>query len=371
MPINQDSNESAIITSWWDFGHHFKAIAERRVTFDGTTQTSPAAHWVGKLLMTDNEVQAVGILRMLDCGHNRAFESLSKLNNDAHKSLKILNEVILLDKEKARQRLLGYKISAEQTDEIISYTHCEPPEAYFIASEDMIGKSGVWSHFGSWNFERADIWQNARKMPQEKAVEYMMKKFNYTKERAENTYFEMQSITSDSEANTWIAPWPGYGGTMGCSKNKEDIYICSNGFQINQSNYDISAVGQQGIVRPRTAAFTTEDGIFIKQFNGSTIDIGLTIIPKNENELEVVLSSKELTAGMFTRMFYMQGHGLKYFKLFDHQRGLTGTDIYTYKIDWEGKNTTIVQDYLKKPTKEEVITEDMPLTTINDTNNSS
>ena len=74
---------------------------------------------------------------------------------------------------------------------------------------------------------------------------------------------------------------------------------------------------------------------------------------------------------MFTRMFYMQGHGLKYFKLFDHQRGLTGTDIYTYKIDWEGKNTTIVQDYLKKPTKEEVITEDMPLTTINDTNNSS
>ena len=47
--------------------------------------------------------------------------------------------------------------------------------------------------------------------------------------------------------------------------------------------------------------------ILIKQFNGSTIDIGLTIIPKNENELEVVLSSKELTGGMFTRMFYMQG----------------------------------------------------------------
>ncbi|MBI2647233.1 hypothetical protein HYW99_02040, partial [Candidatus Woesearchaeota archaeon] len=35
--IKNDSKEDAIIKSWWDFGHHFKAIADRRVTFDGTT----------------------------------------------------------------------------------------------------------------------------------------------------------------------------------------------------------------------------------------------------------------------------------------------------------------------------------------------
>ncbi|MEK6887311.1 MAG: hypothetical protein AABX14_00005, partial [Candidatus Aenigmatarchaeota archaeon] len=38
--IKQDSRPDAIITSWWDFGHHFKALSDRRVTFDGTTQTS-------------------------------------------------------------------------------------------------------------------------------------------------------------------------------------------------------------------------------------------------------------------------------------------------------------------------------------------
>ena len=70
IAIKQDSSENAIITSWWDFGHHFKAIADRKVTFDGTTQTSPAAHWVGKLLMSDDEAQAIGILSMLDCGQN-------------------------------------------------------------------------------------------------------------------------------------------------------------------------------------------------------------------------------------------------------------------------------------------------------------
>ena len=41
------------------------------------------------------------------------------------------------------------------------------------------------SHFGSWNFEKADIWHNVRPMKQDEAVDYMMKNFNYTKEKAE------------------------------------------------------------------------------------------------------------------------------------------------------------------------------------------
>jgi dolichyl-diphosphooligosaccharide--protein glycosyltransferase len=344
--IKQNSSENAIITSWWDFGHHFKALADRRVTFDGTTQTYPAAHWVGKLLMTDSEEQAIGILRMLDCGSNNAFNALYSANKDTGLSLKILNEIILLDKKEAENKLKSSGFDGKQAEKILSFTHCEAPEAYFIASEDMIGKSGVWSHFGSWNFERAEIWQN-RKLPQEQAVERMMNRYNYTKEKAENTYFEVQAIASDSEANSWVAPWPGYGGVVGCSKNSNEVYACSNGLQVNLSSYDAFGIGQQGITRPKTAAFTTENGIFQKWFNGTTLEFGMTIIPKNENDLEAVLSSKELTGGMFTRMFYMQGHGLKYFKLFRHEKGLTGTDIYTYKIDWSGKDAAVNDDYVK------------------------
>ncbi len=344
--IKQNSKENAIITSWWDFGHHFKALAERPVTFDGTTQTDSASHWVGRLFMTDNEIEAVGILRMLDCGHNRAYsELLAATSKDPHRSLKILKEIILLDKGNANKKLQSYGFGQEQISKILSYTHCEPPEAFVIASEDMIGKSGVWSHFGSWNFERADIWFNVKKLPQEQAVDYMMKKFNYTKERAENIYYEVQAITSDSEANAWVAPWPGYGGEQRCSKDENNIFVCGNGLQIDMSNFDVFAIGQQGTVRPKAAAFTTKDGIIKKSYDSSTVDFGITVVPESKDEILVVLSSKELTGSMFTRLFHMQGHGLRYFKLFNHQRGLTGTDIYTYKVDWEGKNMTIVDDY--------------------------
>src|SRR3989344_5641646 len=353
--VKQDSRPDAIITSWWDFGHHFKALSDRRVTFDGATQTSPAAHWVGQLLMTSDEKEAVGILRMLDCGHNKAYETLFKINNHTIKSIKILNEIIVLSKEEARKKLLEYGSNLQQADTVLSYTHCNPPEGYFIASEDMIGKSGVWGHFGSWNFERADIWQNARKMPEEAAAQYMVNKFNYTKEQAQNIYSEVQSISSDSDANSWVAPWPGYGGTASCSRKSAEIYLCSNGLQVNMSNYDVFGVGQQGIVRPKAAAFTTPTCILKKEFNGSNLDFGITLVPQSGNELTAILSSKELTGSMFTRMFYMQGHGLKYFKLFDHQRGLTGTDIYTYKMDWGGNNATISDEIVRNLEKETAI----------------
>ncbi len=371
--IKQNSSENAIITSWWDFGHHFKVLADRPVTFDGTTQTRWPAHWVGKLTMINNELQAIGILRMLDCGGDNANSELIKINNDTHLSLKIINEIVLLKKGQAQKKLQDYGLSSKQSDVVLTYTHCNPPEAFYIASNDMIGKSGVWAHFGSWSFERADIWQNTRGMGQEDAVNYMIKKFNYTKEQADNYYSEIQDIINepdanvrDSRANAWIAPWPGYGGTMNCNKEGNGTYLCqpisvgrdNSGrdviarFQINLSNYDVIALMQQNTIRPSMAAFTTDDGLFFKNFNGTTIGYGMTIIPRNENELNVVLSSRELTGSMFTRMFFMQGHGLKYFKLFNHQRIFPGssieTNIYTYKIDWEGKNATIVDDYVKK-----------------------
>jgi hypothetical protein len=99
-------------------------------------------------------------------------------------------------------------------------------------------------------------------------------------------------------------------------------------------------------VKPSNVAFTTKDGVYKKDINGSNLGMGITFIPVNENTIHAILSSRELTGGMFTRMFHTNGHGFKHFKLFKHVTGLTGTDIYTYKIDWEGKNQTIVEGYV-------------------------
>jgi len=333
--IKNNSSENAIINSWWDFGHHFKALADRAVTFDGTTQDSPQAHWIGKTLLTDDEEQAIAILRMLDCGGNNAFDEVFKVNKNSHASIDLIYQIIILDKLTAKQKLIENEFTETQTDDVLKYTHCAPPEDYFITSEDMVGKSGVWSHFGSWDFERADIWQNLRKLDKESAVKIMIEKFNYTKEKAEQLYYETQSITTDRDANNWVAPWPSYvSGLTQCTVSA-DIVSCANGLQVNLSSYEASIPTQTGIVNPTSLVYADQKGFYKKEYAGNIMPYSAALIPSGDS-YQSILMQPELAGSMFTRLFFFKGHGLKHFTPFNYQRSITGNEIYIWKIDWPG-----------------------------------
>ncbi|HLD97632.1 MAG TPA: STT3 domain-containing protein, partial [Candidatus Nanoarchaeia archaeon] len=351
--IREDSNSStkdAIITSWWDFGHHFKSVADRRVTFDGTTQQGPQAHWVGKFFMTKNETEAAGILRMLDCGSGLAFDKLFEISQDFTSSITMLNRLTQTPSKADAKKTLTqeYRLTSEQAENVLQYTHCEhPPEGYVIASEDMIGKSGVWSHFGSWNFERGIIWQTLRNKNEIEAVEAMKKMFNYTDEKAKSTYTEMKKIKSDPDANSWIAPWPSFSGDItGCgvisSQNDTDkIVRCGTGLVVNLTTHDAFFPLEDGSsLHPASLVYisneTGTEDVVEKVYNESVVPQRLSVIlvPQGDGFISIVASPED-AAGMFTRMYFMGGIGLKHFKLLTHQTGLTGTNVYVYKADWD------------------------------------
>ncbi len=347
--IENNSSKNAIITSWWDFGHHFKQIAKRPVTFDGTTQTFPAAHWVGKMLMVHDETQAIGILSMLDCGGEiEAFDLINKKENNAAKSIGIIDKINVGSKTAAEGILKKEGFSMQEIDTITALTHCAPPEGFVIASNDMVGKSGVWSHFGSWNFERADVWYNVRPKQLEEGVAYMMGKYNYSREKAESVYYEVSAIPTEEEGNRWVAPWPGYAGTASCSRQSENssLFTCSNGFTFNYTNKDAYAFSQGSLVHPKVIAYATKDGVDIREFKENSIDMGITFIPENRDSFTAIVSSPELAGGMFTIMFYMDGHGLQYFEPFYKEKGLIGTEVKVYKANWGGGDPHIEQKYV-------------------------
>src|SRR3989344_9571324 len=129
---------------------------------DGSTQNTPPAHWIGKVLLTSDERLAVGILRMLDCGSRDGFNIISSLTKDGRKAVQIMYEIMPQDKENAKKVLSKY-FTDEESAKVLEKTHCEAPENYFITSADMVGKSGVWAHFGSWDFDRALIYNTLKK----------------------------------------------------------------------------------------------------------------------------------------------------------------------------------------------------------------
>ena len=349
--IKEESAPNAIINSWWDFGHWFKYIGDRAVTFDGTSQNTAMAHWVGHTLLTADENKAVGILRLLDCDSRKAFATLDKSINDATKSVHILHDIVKLDKEKAKEYLLEY-IDEGKTKEVLENTHCEPPEDYFITSNDMIGKSGVWAHFGSWDFDRSLIYKTLKskeyKNKLEPSIEFLQKRFNYSRSEAESLFYEVQSITNSQQANNWIAPWPGYAGSAGCGKVDDETLKCSN-YLVNLTTYDIYIPTNDGRMYPKQVAFQTNNDLIIKDYNESVINLqngrslGLALI-KEGNSYNLLQMDAALTASMFTRLFYMEGIGLKYFKKFSDERSVTGDRIIIWKVDWEGKEKNVIKE---------------------------
>lgn len=322
--IKEETPKDAIINSWWDFGHWFKAIADRAVTFDGASQNNPQAHWVGKVLLTANEKEAIAILRMLDCGANDAYNLLLEEIEDPLTTKKVLDEVILLDQTSARTTLAQY---TKNPDEIMEKIFCDPPENYFITSEDMVSKAGVWAHFGSWDFERAFIYNTVKSNTQEDTITILKEELGYSEEDAKSIYRQLKGL-EENEANNWISPYPGYAQSGTC-QTQDEMIICTNGVRIDP--------------KENRAYISTEEGeIPIKQYkddtqtyiNEGTDDISLAYIPEKSM---AILMNPPLLNSMFTELFYYEGKNLNNFELFDHIQGFNGFDIYTWKVKWNSQ----------------------------------
>jgi len=348
--IKEESNPNAIINSWWDYGHHFKFVADRAVTFDGATQNTPQAHWIGRALQTSDEKEAVAILRMLDCGANSAFERADAKMNDPLKSVSFVKELIMLNKSQASARAKEAGLPG-----IVELTHCDPPEDYFIASGDMIGKAGVWSHFGLWDFQKAEVWNEWRKVSAAEAVPQMAERFDISEEKAQKLHNEATGLAGETAANKWISPWLGYITTSAVNcKTQQDLIECGNNIAINMTAEVAEVRIQQGIAKAGQVVVYGLDGEK-NVLNASDGSEQLTVLvwPRNNREFKAIAAYAPLADSMFTRMYFMDGLGLEYFDQFADENQLIGGAVKVYKVDWTGGSAHVPEGLEPKDQVEE------------------
>jgi len=156
--IKETTPNNSVITCWWDNGHIYTYEARRMVTFDGGSQNSPRAYWVGRAFATSNENLSIGIIRMLATSGDEAFERGSVLMNFTHNNVsmvvKILNEILPVDRSEAYNILTKkYGLSDREAKLVLNATHPEHPNPdYLITYNRMTDIAPVWSMFGFWNF---------------------------------------------------------------------------------------------------------------------------------------------------------------------------------------------------------------------------
>ncbi|MBI2138597.1 hypothetical protein HYU13_03345 [Candidatus Woesearchaeota archaeon] len=348
--IDKAAAKEAIINSWWDFGHWFKALANRPVTFDGTSQNSPNAHWVGSALLAEDEGYAAGVLRMLDCGQNDAFDSLSGEVKDPPEAIALLRVIVKEDKGKAEKMLREKNISEAAIGRVLSFTHCSPPENYFIASEDMVGKAPVWSHFALWDFQKALVYktlkQDGYQKDKEKSITFLQSYLGIAEADAEDLYFEVLAIKNSRDANDWIAPWPQYQGRVNCRNAGTTKVQCSldRGIAITIDTATLETDGietSQGRRYPKLIAMPRADGTIVKKEFNQSLPMGMLLVPSKEQEFIAVISDPELTLSFFSRLFYLEGHGLKFVEKISEEQSIFGSRIQVWKINWLGNATNM------------------------------
>ncbi len=340
--IKTESKPDAIINSWWDFGHWFKYFADRRVTLDGASQNSPQLHWLGKLLLTSDENMSRGILRMLDCGGNKAFDAINEKMNDTPHSIDVLNAIIVEKKGKAKEILMKHDFNSQEIDKVLNYSHCNPPENFLITSEDMIGKGGVWAHFGSWNFKRSYLSSVISTMPEQDVINKFKEDYDINEETTRSWIQEISSLKDQNEINAWIAPWPGYfSGFQNCKK-KDNVSICyfSQGesqfpVTIDFENKEVYIITPDGTkFYPKTVAFVYDKNFDLVMNKKDTLGFGVAVI-KSQDSIEAAFMSPELTGSMFTRLLFFDGIGLDSFEKFYDTTSLYGDKIITWKVIWD------------------------------------
>jgi dolichyl-phosphooligosaccharide-protein glycotransferase len=344
--IDVEGDENAIINSWWDFGHWFKAIGNRPTTFDGAAQVKWGAHWMGKALLTNDEKLTAGILRMLNCGQNNAFNELDKLFNDTPKEIMILESIAVLNEKDAIKVLKDHGLTSEKTEKIITSTHCIAPTDYFITSEDMIGKSGVWGHFGSWNFNKAVMYQKTVGLTNKEGEDYLMSNFNMSLEEARDIHRQIKMTPADQ----WIAPWPSYiSGLEQCYPTSQNQISCevstqqgiiSLNINILTKEANIVTNDENNKIYPNSLVYATKEGVEEKVFKEENIGgFSVVLIPNKENndQHQVILTSPLQAYSTFVKLFFFEGHGQKCFIPFDNVRQFNGGKISTWEVDYECK----------------------------------
>jgi hypothetical protein len=195
------SAADAIVTSWWDYGYWVKYLAERRTTVDGASLSSHRPYWVARMLVSRDPREAIGLLRMLNCGgddspfaggEQSAYGLIQRRLRDAVQSQALLVEIVQRSRASAAATLAARGFAEAQQAEILAATHCEPPESLLVVNRALAGPN-VWMQIGTWDFRRAEIATALRQSAPEEVIAMAQRRFGFTADAAADLVRRAQS----------------------------------------------------------------------------------------------------------------------------------------------------------------------------------
>ncbi|MDI6723639.1 MAG: STT3 domain-containing protein [Methanobacterium sp.] len=171
--INKNTAKNTVIITEWSYGHFYSAIADRSVlqdgrvayienipirkyennpfSFNGKSPNTSRDYWISRALSTSNENLSAGILNMIATTGDAGPINLDKYTKNSTKTIEILNNILGVNRDLAREMLIDYGLKPSEADDVLAYTHhYKPNPIVFVTFNDIHRK--YWIYYGEWNF---------------------------------------------------------------------------------------------------------------------------------------------------------------------------------------------------------------------------
>lgn len=162
--VRDTTPPDAVVSTWWDYGYWTKYLAERRVNADGGSLRTAVPHWLARAQLAASEDEALGLLRMLDCGSEArpypegdagAMARLMRHGLDERRAYEVIGAIAVQDRAAADAHLASLGLDPAARADVLAATHCTPPPAVLLLSSDQIAFGGWW-RMGRWRPGQSD-----------------------------------------------------------------------------------------------------------------------------------------------------------------------------------------------------------------------
>ena len=362
--LREQSPANTIVNAWWDYGYWIKYAAERRVSADGGSLSTHIPYWLGRALLAPDDSQAVGLLRMLDCGSEAspapereegAYGKLIAAKIDSFAARSLLPELADLDFADAKARLAQSGLGEAAQTSVLASTHCSAPPAYLILSTSM-ADSG-WQRIGNWDLRRAYAWEHDRSEPEAGAVDDLGRRFGMSPADARALYRQLANLHSEDDVEYFISPSDPYigDGWISCG-NPGDLELechpnlpIGTGALLTGIQYTPQNTKQTTKLR---IAFVSPTDRKVHQLEGPPVLVELAtdkeLVRQNPTSptfgqiavlidplrARVLVGPSFLIDSAFTRLLFLGGAYGKLFTRAYQAAGFSGEIVTAWKINW-------------------------------------
>ncbi len=306
----------AIVNSWWPPGYFVVALANRRVVADGGTQHLQETYWLAKILASEDEHEAAGLLRMLNHSGNDALLFLKAFGMETMDAVHFILAVVPVSRDEAFKRLPPEMPDAIK-NRFLDLTHgSKLSPSYVMVYSDMIEQNLAVTMVSRWNFKKArEI--KLHGLPGGKHASY-----------AEDFVQMTDGVLK-------------YTPAVDSNKKEGDVLAFPNGLWVNLKLMDaVIRIPEKRIEGRPASLFYMKDGqLEEKNLEGKgRLDTSALLISEGDGRYRAVLADARLIRSMMYRMYYLKGEGLKYFKLFSqHHNPLNNNDVSVFELQPESE----------------------------------